>query len=74
VAEKRLIEQTKPVDGKCANRVLSQWRGSPHDLVSILGPNLIDAASEGDLKAKLHGRLRYRRVRRELRAQLVFGA
>jgi hypothetical protein len=38
VAEKGLIEQTKPVDGKCANSVLSQWRGSPHFAVPYSVP------------------------------------
>ena len=27
VAEKGLIEHEKPLDGKCANGILSQWRG-----------------------------------------------
>src|SRR5215469_12932622 len=38
LTEKRLFEYEKSLNGECANRSLSQWRGSPHARVPKLCP------------------------------------
>src|SRR6516164_7922993 len=58
LTEKRLFEQKKALNGKCANSSLSQRRGSPHGDVPDLCQNIADLAHLDDLGRRKNNKLR----------------